>query len=272
MLSRILLVSVLAASVSTLAAAEKIYTDISGTSFSHPLINGQVVTASPPVVWNPLSNRALLAARLPPRSPKFVESLVAKRRPSAVELAPRGTSSQTPITGTANIIVKDENGATLGFVGKQLTDFDTFPITQDSTLALTVTVVPSTDPSSDFIDLKIPGQPADTGFVGLALGAAGDAFGKGNAAYGFMGPISESTTPDSDPNNVGGASQSQIWTLNPSTLVLSAFWRGESGDPIPLTLFADGTFGDLDFAGDLTAFVNKFGDFVQKVTFVLRPN
>ncbi|KZS89492.1 hypothetical protein SISNIDRAFT_469263 [Sistotremastrum niveocremeum HHB9708] len=262
MFNRVFLVSLLAASFSSLAAGDKIYTDISGTSFSHPLINGQVATASPPVVWKPLSNRALLAARLPPRSPKFVESLVAKRRPSAVDA----------ISGTATIIVKDENGATLGFVGKELTDFDTFPITQDSTLALTVTVVPSPDPTSDFVDLKIPGQPADTSFVGLALGAAGAAFGKGNAAYGFMGPISESTTPDSDTNNVGGASESQIWTLNPSTLVLSALWRGESGDPIPLTLFADGTFGDLDFAGDLTAFVNKFGDFVQKVTFVLRPN
>ncbi|KZT32966.1 hypothetical protein SISSUDRAFT_457459 [Sistotremastrum suecicum HHB10207 ss-3] len=75
----ILFVSLLAACAYALVL-DPVYMDEDGVLWSHPVMDGKAVTTNHTL--KPLSNRALLAAGLPPRSPKFVRDAVAKRVPT----------------------------------------------------------------------------------------------------------------------------------------------------------------------------------------------
>ncbi|KZT32788.1 hypothetical protein SISSUDRAFT_485573 [Sistotremastrum suecicum HHB10207 ss-3] len=164
----LLLVALLASSVFALIP-NPVYEDEFGTQYSHPLIDGKVLSFISDI--KPLSNRDLLAAGLRPRSPKFVQDAVAKRVPTPV-----GVSS-------AHIIVKNAGGATLGFIARGLTIFDTFPITQDISQAAVFT--PSAN-NNGFYDLAVASEPSP--FIGIVTGVAGDNFESGSPSYGFMSP------------------------------------------------------------------------------------
>ncbi|KZT32965.1 hypothetical protein SISSUDRAFT_1054833 [Sistotremastrum suecicum HHB10207 ss-3] len=86
-----------------------------------------------------------------------------------------------------------------------------------------------------------------------------------------MTPVSESTNPSSN-DPLGVPAESMIWQVNLATLTLTASWRTPGGGSIPLTIFHDLSFGDLDFTGDLNAFVNDLGDEAEPVSLTLLPN
>ncbi|KZS95756.1 hypothetical protein SISNIDRAFT_325611 [Sistotremastrum niveocremeum HHB9708] len=255
----LLLVALLASSVFALIP-NPVYEDEFGTQYSHPLIDGKVLSFISDI--KPLSNRDLLAAGLRPRSPKFVQDAVAKRVPTPVDFAARELPSQLPIPSSAHIIVKNAGGATLGFIARGLTIFDTFPITQDISQAAVFT--PSAN-NNGFYDLAVASEPSP--FIGIVTGVAGDNFESASPSYGFMSPVPESSNPNSN-NPFDSPGESQIWQINPVTLSVTAQWRN-GGTDSPLTIFHDISFGDLDFAGDLGAFSDAFGDTVEPVTLTL---
>jgi hypothetical protein len=164
---------------------------------------------------------------------------------------------------SGNIAVyRTSDDTLLGYVGTSLTVFDTYPITSSAANALDVEI----DTTASVPFSLLASNPPDPSFpyIGGALGAAGNSFGPGSAAYAFL---TELPLGSSSNNPIGSPGESAIWTLGANN-VLSAEWTNGNTVSGPLTLFHDISFGDLDMTGDLNSFVNDFGDTVEAVTFV----
>ncbi|KZT31455.1 hypothetical protein SISSUDRAFT_1038425 [Sistotremastrum suecicum HHB10207 ss-3] len=251
--------------------ADLVFEDGFGRPHSHPLVNGEFV-ATAKRVSRPLTNRELLAAGLPPRSPKFLQDAVVKRVASAraspvaygAELAPRQVPSVTPpeIPSVGLITVKNTANVPLGFVSSDLTDNGTFEISS----GVTSSAFFDFPIQSGFVDIAVEDQAYP--YIGIAIGGRGDTFGPGNAAYGFLAPVSKSSQEASG-NTIGTPGESTIWQIDPFSLGLSAFFRAPGGD-VPLTIVNDLTSGDLLLVGDVTAFQQAFPrESIQVVTFTL---
>ena len=78
-----------------------------------------------------------------------------------------------------------------------------------------------------------------------------------------MTVVSHSTYPATTVNNpTGFPGESEVWNIdfNSGTGQLSLTWFNDDGTPVNATSFLDATYGDLNFAGDLTAFLKVYPD------------
>jgi hypothetical protein len=76
-----------------------------------------------------------------------------------------------------------------------------------------------------------------------------------------MTVVQQSSFPASNTNNPTGlASESNIWTVDTTSGQLTTTWFNNDGTPVPCVIFYDVTYGDLNFGGDLNAFVDTYHD------------
>jgi hypothetical protein len=161
---------------------------------------------------------------------------------------------------SGNIAVYDQGTNTfLGYVGSSETIFATLPIATTLAGALQVSLDPTA--SAPFSISATGLQEAD---IGPAAGVSGVAFGPGSPSYAFFGSVSPG---NNSTNPIGTAAESAVWSLVNGNQ-LTAAWTLPGNSTAPLTIFQDITFGDLDFAGDLSAFVATYGDSVEPVYFL----
>jgi hypothetical protein len=79
--------------------------------------------------------------------------------------------------------------------------------------------------------------------------------------YGSMTVVQHSSYPASNRNNPTGLpSESNIWNIDLTTGQLTAVWFNDDGTEINCTIFYDATYGDLNFTGDLPAFLEVYPD------------
>jgi hypothetical protein len=157
---------------------------------------------------------------------------------------------------TGNIAVYDSSSnALLGYVGNSFTVFNTDPIS--STLAGALSVQIDTSATAPFSILELNGPNSSYSYLGGAQGVTNFSTPSG---YAFLTSVTSTGA-----NLIGNPGESAIWTLSGN--VLSAEWTNSDSTVVPLTLFHDVSFGDLDMAANLSSFVDKFGDQVEAVKF-----
>ncbi|KZS95764.1 hypothetical protein SISNIDRAFT_464099 [Sistotremastrum niveocremeum HHB9708] len=250
--------------------------------------DGKSISDAEKPLLKPLSNAVLLAAGLRPRAPKFVQEAVARRRPSAVEMAPRQIVTTTPISGTGHIVINGAGGAPIGFVGP-ISSYNIYQLTQDPSQATTV-IIFNLFSTSGYIDL-ISDSGGPSTFVGIATPFSDGNFNTGSSEYGYMSPVSESYLPNSI-NPRAEAGESTIWQIDPITLALTASWHDPSTqntyptsfhhrssilfltrsyeiDTEPLTIFY--SRGNLLFTGDLQKFEQVYKQPYTQVTLSFAP-
>ena len=169
-------------------------------------------------------------------------------------------AAATPITGNIEVF-RASDDTLLGYVGDSFTIFDTIPIA-DAAAALVVEIDPAV--SAPFSVVATNPAASAYPYIGPVIGIAGDNFVAGSSSYAFLSGVSQGSSSN---NEIGSPAESQVWSLG-SGGALTASWQNSDGTASPLTIFHDISFGDLDFAGDLNAFPNSFGDSVEAVNFV----
>jgi len=169
------------------------------------------------------------------------------------------STTSNPLEGVVAVFI---NTGFMGYAALKLTStFSTVPITSDLAKAARVTL-PSAAPGPDF-ELAIAN--ASEPFLGTDYGYQGSEWGPGLPGYGSMTVVQHSTYPATNRNNpTGYPSESRVWNivLDPSsgTGQLSLTWFNDDGTPVNTTSFWDATYGDLNFAGDLTQFLKVYPD------------
>jgi len=176
-------------------------------------------------------------------------------------------SASNPLQGVVAAFIQPYGF--VGYVALQLTSFfHTSPLTSDLNSAALVTL-PSANPSPNF-ELAIANASAP--FLGDIEGYSGSNWGPGNAGYGSMTVVQSSSWPATNRNNPTGLpSESGFWTMDASNGQLTAVWFNDDGTKVDCTIFADATYGDLNFAGDLAAFLNIYPDNVYVTTLYFVP-
>ncbi|KZT35037.1 hypothetical protein SISSUDRAFT_1064817 [Sistotremastrum suecicum HHB10207 ss-3] len=204
-------------------------------------------------VIKPLTNAQLLAAHLPPQPPRPIAAKVVggkKRSPSPVDsaLAPRTSSASIDPHGVI-LVRKESTKEVLGYVSNVLNVFDCFGITTDLSKAATFDL----DSTTDFFSIAVEKQSAPV--IGAAQGPSGDvplALGPGSGNFAALCPVQKTTGVAHDElNSLQSPSESDIWSINPSTLEVTAHWTNPDGTRTLATIFFDTTFQDLEITGDL---------------------
>jgi len=202
-------------------------------------------------------------------------SSVESYTPSQDELRALGAKVATQTNGTTSnplsgvIAAFVQPYGFVGYVALQLTSrFHTTPLTTNFKEAAIVTL-PAKNPGSNF-ELKIANASAP--FLGDIYGYSGSNFGSGKPGYGSMTVVQHSTYPATNKNNpTGFPSESNIWNLNTSTGELTAVWFDDDGTEVSCTIFYDATYGDMNFTGDLPAYLKIYPDNCYVTTLYFAP-
>ncbi|KZS91654.1 hypothetical protein SISNIDRAFT_487315 [Sistotremastrum niveocremeum HHB9708] len=214
----------------------------------------------------PLSNRALLAAGLPPRTPQFARRALTRRVPSGVELAPRQAPSLLPLPDIVQILVKDDFGDTLGYVSPpSLTDY-TFTVVQTIAQAGLFFITSQTG----YVNIGSVQSSSGAPFLGIVAGTAGDDFSsQDSSVWGYLALAGGSSFPStSNPRNA--YAESQVWLIDPFTLNLIPAWddpRTSSRDF--LNVIYDSTYDGLRVTPNPELYANTYGEQVQEVILTL---
>ncbi|KAG8965098.1 hypothetical protein FRC00_011019 [Tulasnella sp. 408] len=163
-----------------------------------------------------MTNAKRLSLHLPPLKPKAI------RRGTRAASAPRSnTSMLPPVPHTCNLLVKNADGSTRGYVSPVWNAFGEYGIQTNQAGSLEVTFYASPDdPSPVELDLSANNGPS--------------------SAYPFVGASNTPTPPGSTPQSgntnsftastgIPKNSESAIWKYNPITKDISAQWINTDG-------------------------------------------
>ncbi|KZT35040.1 hypothetical protein SISSUDRAFT_1051983 [Sistotremastrum suecicum HHB10207 ss-3] len=239
------------------------------------------------------SNAQVLASgskRVQPPKPiarKIVEGK--KSRGNPIDTAPLARRSAAPNVAPCGFIDGYSEDAM-----SMLANLDSGPTrTYDHAWAIVLDILPlfrqvwlPPPDVSGFINLNFGNDILDEGdpvLPGPPLGAVWQPFtgdksvgpfslGSGSSNFAFLGPVPESTGPAAlfgtpnpsepislmDPFDPPFAPESDIWSINPVTLEVTATWTNPDGTRLPATIFWDDTvdYGNVGITGDLNAVVS----------------
>ncbi|CAE6436450.1 unnamed protein product [Rhizoctonia solani] len=250
----------------------------------------------PPAPIEALTNAKRFARGLPPLNPRrrnpnrgVDHGAVHARRATPVASAPRSETS--PVARTLNkckILVKNTStGQELGYISKNWNKYAEYgPLESSQDNALEVSFSASPDTRTDRIDLlatngKSPAHP----FLGAAVGygSSDENLGAGSPNYLVLvgatqtpagsSPSNEANNSFSEVSNVESASESAIWSYDPSSRVFTAEWVNTDGSSVNAhILWADQEENDLfTLTGDADAFRTTYSIDAPEVSLTCVP-
>lgn len=196
-------------------------------------------------------------------------------------------SSRPPVTVKCNILVKDVNGTTFGFVSPVWNVFGEYGIVQQAqagSLEVSFSFVPTKGTLPSQLNLlPTNGPSAAYPYVGATVGfvSPSDDLVVGGFNYAYItgtlllpaGPPSEG-----DNNSFGGTTgipkkaESAIWTYNPKTRAITPQWINRDGSkPSTFMVFANDFNEAFILTGDLAVFRDTFGAPYPQITFTCVP-
>jgi len=226
----------------------------------------------------PMTNAERFARGLPPSKPSRLYDSPTRR-----QSLPSGTPS---VTGTIQVS-EISTGDIVGVVGDyDTTDNGIFTVIPESEAAQALTVVASLSDSPTGNIITKNGF-SDYPYLGAVQGyyspSADLSASDGN--YDFLCGIAVSTGPNSGPvsgvSNSFGYSfggeppapngQTSIWSVNPTTLSITAHFVDTDGSTPPTTIMYNPGSGEIAFTGNVADFIQDYGDTYVAVTFTLVP-
>ncbi|KAG8761506.1 hypothetical protein FRC11_013768 [Ceratobasidium sp. 423] len=246
-----------------------------------------------PVSIHPATNAKRFAQGLPPLVPKRRNrgthgGALHANKGTRVASAPRAeTSPVPPATAKCNILVKDiSSGASLGYVSAQWNDFAEYGPLQASQLdALEVSFTYSADSAKQLDLVATNGKSAAHPFFGASVGFASTNEDIREDNYNYLLLTGNTQTPAgatpsyaasnsfSEASSVPVASESAIWSYDPASQALTAWWVNNDGSSVsPHILWSnqnDQTFFTL--TGNPGLFKGIFGVDAPEVTFTCVP-
>jgi len=194
-------------------------------------------------------------------------------------------SSPTPcvalngVAGTIQVKRAYDRGS-VGFVRNVYDSQASFTITTHAPSAMRVSL-PSYSPFNTPIDIKFGGQDPKHVLFGAVGGSSGYHLASGHLGYTYLSGTGH-TDAGSPPSSTAGTSmqavgynapsESQIWTLDCTTLQLTAMWTNtDNTQPATTTIFYDPAVDYLGLTGDLAVFQSVFSEHAFPVTFTYIP-